>query len=209
MTETHTTWMRGPAGALEVDIDVPAQCTRGIAFLLHPLTTGGGSKAHKVVTVMSRAFNEAGFLSVRPNLRGAGKSEGAFDEGIGETEDFLQVIEQSFLIPGVSEELPLGGQVVFGGFSFGTYVAALASEIRNPAALVFAGMAAGKFPVPHPRAPVFMAHGENDEIIPLPEALGWALEQDTSVTVIPGADHFFSRRLQLLKKAFSQFINFI
>jgi hypothetical protein len=42
-------------------------------------------------------------------------------------------------------------------------------------------------------------HGERDETIPLGAVFDWARPLDQPVVVIPGADHFFHRRLTLLK----------
>ena len=76
MTRTHTTQTAGEAGLIELDIDFPDVCTQGIAFLAHPITTQGGSKDHKVITTMAKALVSGGWLVVRPNCRGAGRSEG-------------------------------------------------------------------------------------------------------------------------------------
>jgi uncharacterized protein len=43
-------------------------------------------------------------------------------------------------------------------------------------------------------------HGEQDETILLTDVLAWAGTCDVPVVVIPGADHFFHRRLPLLKR---------
>jgi hypothetical protein len=43
-------------------------------------------------------------------------------------------------------------------------------------------------------------HGEFDETIALASVLDWARPQDLPVVVIPGADHFFHRRLATLKR---------
>lgn len=93
MTRTHTTQTAGEAGLIELDIDFPDVCTQGIAFLAHPITTQGGSKDHKVITTMAKALVSGGWLVVRPNCRGAGRSEGEYNAGPGEAADFLRVID--------------------------------------------------------------------------------------------------------------------
>jgi hypothetical protein len=42
-------------------------------------------------------------------------------------------------------------------------------------------------------------HGEKDETVPLTDVLDWARAQDLPITVVPGADHFFHRRLHVLR----------
>ena len=44
-----------------------------------------------------------------------------------------------------------------------------------------------------------MIHGELDETAPLANALDWARPQELPIVVVPGADHFFHRRLHLIR----------
>ena len=171
MAQTHTIRIDGPAGIIETSLDIPDACTRGIAFLAHPITIRGGNKDHKVIHILSRCLTNAGYIAVRPNLRGAGASSGHYEAGMGEVEDFLRVIDAVFEIRGINELLPAGGRVIFGGFSFGTYVTSLAGEIRRPAAFIFAGPAVSRFEIVQPEAPVFVVHGEQNETVPQSDAL--------------------------------------
>ena len=205
MATTHSTQVNGSAGLLEVDIDLPEACTAGIAFLAHPLTVVGGNKDHKVITTMSRSLTNAGWVTVRPNLRGAGKSEGQYEAGLGETEDFLRVIDAAFEMRGVVEMLPATGRVIFGGFSFGSYVASLAAQVRKPAAMILAAPGVARFNVPVPNTPTFVVHGENDEIVSLSMMLTWCRIAQIPVTVIPEADHVFTGKLPMLGRVVSQF----
>jgi len=43
-------------------------------------------------------------------------------------------------------------------------------------------------------------HGELDETAPLANVLEWARPQELPIVLVPGADHFFHRRLQVLRK---------
>jgi len=49
-------------------------------------------------------------------------------------------------------------------------------------------------------ADTILIHGELDETIPLTDVFDWARPQDLPVIVIPGADHFFHRKLQHIKR---------
>jgi len=42
-------------------------------------------------------------------------------------------------------------------------------------------------------------HGERDETVPLANVFDWARSQELPIVVIPGADHFFHRRLHLIR----------
>jgi alpha/beta superfamily hydrolase len=48
-------------------------------------------------------------------------------------------------------------------------------------------------------ADTVVIHGELDETAPLANVLGWARPQELPVVVVPGADHFFHRRLHLIR----------
>jgi alpha/beta superfamily hydrolase len=94
--------------------------------------------------------------------------------------------------------------VALGGFSFGTFVQAqlqqrLIAQGTPAERLVLVGTAAGKWEVPEVPGNSIVIHGEYDDTIPLSDVLDWARPQDLPVIVIPGADHFFHRRLQHIK----------
>jgi hypothetical protein len=90
------------------------------------------------------------------------------------------------------------------GFSFGTFVQAqlqqrlIAAGAAGPR-LVLVGAAAGKWAMPEIAPDSILIHGEQDETIPLQHVFDWLRPQDIAVVVIPGADHFFHRKLQHIK----------
>ena len=198
--QTQRLFLAGAAGRIELALDWPSAAPRGIAFIAHPHPLYGGTMDNKVVTTLARAFLALGWLAVRKNFRGVGGSEGVHDSGAGETEDFLQVVEQ---VPGLAEVAPRlapGLPVAYAGFSFGSFVASRAAELRPPRRLVLVGCAAGKWQMPRVSPETILIHGELDETIPLVDVYDWARPQDLPVIVMPGADHFFHRRLTQLKR---------
>jgi alpha/beta superfamily hydrolase len=42
-------------------------------------------------------------------------------------------------------------------------------------------------------------HGEQDDVVPLADALEWARPQHLPIIVLPGAEHFFHGRLTQLR----------
>jgi alpha/beta superfamily hydrolase len=48
-------------------------------------------------------------------------------------------------------------------------------------------------------ADTILIHGELDDTIPMADVLEWLRPQDIPLIVIPGADHFFHRKLQHIK----------
>ena len=121
-TESTTVLLDGPAGALEVAVD-RSECTPlpAVAIVCHPLPTEGGTMHNKVVTMAARALREVGIDSVRFNFRGVGASQGAFDEGVGETDDLIAVAEW------LRTQRP-DAALWLAGFSFGPY-----ESLRAPA----------------------------------------------------------------------------
>jgi hypothetical protein len=195
----------GPAGRIELALDRPSARAAGIVYIAHPHPLFGGSLDNKVVTTLVRAFVALGWLAVRPNFRGVGASEGAYDEGRGESDDLLHLVDLVPRMPDVAASLPERAPRALAGFSFGSFVAAkVARELRQRGQpvrhLVLVGAAAGKWPMPAVDADAIVIHGERDETIALSDVFQWAQASDIAVTVIPGADHFFHRRLTLLKR---------
>ncbi|MBP8144850.1 MAG: alpha/beta hydrolase, partial [Inhella sp.] len=117
--QTQRFTVPGPAGLLEVAVDDPADAPRGVALLLHPLPTHGGTMDNKVVQTLVRAALQLGYRAVRLNFRGVGRSEGVFDHGVGEVEDALAV---------AIAQREAGLPFLLAGFSFGAFVATKVAE---------------------------------------------------------------------------------
>jgi alpha/beta superfamily hydrolase len=200
----------GPAGRIELAIDWPESAARGIAFVGHPHPLYGGTLDNKVAATLARAFVALGWLALRPNFRGVGGSEGVHDHGEGETTDFLHVIAQARGWLG-AQAPAVDAPRALAGFSFGSFVAAraartLAAQHHPVRHLVLVGCAAGKWPMPDVRRDTLVIHGELDETIPLVDVFGWARPLELPVIVLPGADHFFHRRLGPVKQLVMQHV---
>ncbi|WP_370663037.1 alpha/beta hydrolase [Massilia violaceinigra] len=189
--------LAGGAGPMECLLDLPAGAPRGIALVAHPHPLYGGTMDNKVAQTLARTFVALGYAVARFNFRGVGASGGVHDDGVGETDDMaLMLAHMQAQYPG----LP----VALSGFSFGTFVQAqlqqrLMAEGRPAERLVLVGSAAGKWPMPEVPADTILIHGEVDDTITLTQVLDWARPQDIPVIVIPGADHFFHRKLGHIK----------
>jgi alpha/beta superfamily hydrolase len=201
---TSVIGLNGAAGRIDIALDRPAQgAVRGIAVIAHPHPLYGGTRDNKVVQTMARALLALGFVCWRPDFRGVGDSAGVHDEGRGETDDLLAVVEAARAadINTEGEALPL----VLAGFSFGTFVlsrvAARLADAGTPASrLVFIGTAASRFTIETVPSDTLVIHGELDDTVPLQSVLDWARPQELPVVVIPGADHFFHHRLTVIKQ---------
>src|SRR4051794_27185791 len=181
---TRREFLAGPAGRIECAVDDPPGMALGVALIAHPHPLFGGSLDNKVVQTLARAFVELGYEAWRPNFRGVGESEGAYDSGKGEQEDLLSVYKA----------LP-PGKIVLAGFSFGAAMAAMLAQRVTVERMVLVGVAVTNFEVPPVPAGTLVIHGERDETIPLAAVLDWARPQELPVTLVPDADHFFHRKL--------------
>jgi len=188
-------------GALEIAVDAPVGSSRGVAVIAHPHPLFGGTMDNKVVQTLARAFVQCGWTAVRFNFRGVGGSVGCHDEGRGELDDFLAVVQYAAPTRESQSALALAG------FSFGAFVTTHAFErlnpIRNIQKLVLVGTSVSRASA----APIdkaahlktLVVHGEQDDTVLLPAVMDWARPQALPVTVVPGIGHFFHGQLPLLK----------
>jgi alpha/beta superfamily hydrolase len=181
----------GPVGAIETDLNDPAPQRRGVALIAHPNPVQGGTKDNKVVTTLAKAFFNLGYLTARPNFRGVGATEGTHDQGIGETDDLLAVaayLRNRYGNP------PL----LLAGFSFGSFVQTRVAKEIPAERIVLVGPAVNRFRAEAVPADTLVIHGEHDDVVPLRDVLDWARPQELPIVVVPGGEHFFHGRLNLL-----------
>jgi alpha/beta superfamily hydrolase len=187
---TRRETVAGPAGRIECAVEEPAGTPRGVALIAHPHPLFGGTLDNKVVQTLARAFVELGYSAWRPNFRGVGASEGRHDEGRGEVDDLAAVLAHA-----------KAANPVLAGFSFGAAMAAKLAARVQCERVVLVGTAVTNQAVPPVPPGSLVIHGEADETIPLAAVLEWARPQELPVLVMPGADHFFHRKLPALKLA--------
>lgn len=194
----------GPAGRLEALVDNPrALCTTGAdetgsdkvepraaVVLAHPHPLYGGTMHTKALYQAAKAFCRLGCAVLRFNFRGVGTSEGTFDNGLGEVEDFWAALEF------MTARYP-GTEVWAGGVSFGSWVGTTAGAnddrvtrlvaLAPPVSLYDFGAVARS------HKPKFFINGELDEVCPvkaLREFYAHA-EEPKELVVIEGANHLF------------------
>jgi alpha/beta superfamily hydrolase len=189
---TRREFVAGAAGRIECAVDKPEGAARGVALIAHPHPLFGGSLDNKVVQTLARAFVELGYEAWRPNFRGVGETEGVHDEGRGELDDLQAVLNA------IKTD-----EFILAGFSFGASLAAqLAAQVSDkapPQWLVLVGVGITRIMAPAVPAGTLVIHGENDDTVPLAAVLDWARPQELPVVVVPGADHFFHRKLHILR----------
>jgi alpha/beta superfamily hydrolase len=197
--------LTGAAGKLETVINDPGQTRRGIAVIAHPHPLFGGTLENKVVQTLAKAFVELGCVAIRSNFRGVGQSEGVHDEGRGEAEDLIRVIEWGRAEYG---DLPL----ILAGFSFGGFVQLRVSRRVPPAKLALIAPAVGRLPASignfedDGEVPpnTLVVQGDEDDVVPLQSVIDWAKPKHLPIVLLPGAGHYFHGRLTQLKDIVQQ-----
>lgn len=201
----------GSAGSLEAVIEDPSPGGAPAAFIVvcHPHPLHGGSMTNKVVTTLARAAHAQNVPSLRFNFRGVGASEGAFDEGRGETQDALAAVAFG------RQRWP-DAALWLAGFSFGGVVALRASTTRgvgSVAKLVTIAPALGRNfgsvrEVSAPTCPWLVVQGDADEVIDGALVIDWAGQLDPApqLAVLPGVGHFFHGHLPALQEVVATFL---
>lgn len=188
----------GPAGRLETLLDEPSsdQQVRAAVVFAHPHPQYGGTMHTKTVYQGAKALTRIGCAVLRFNFRGVGTSDGEFDRGEGEMEDFKAALDY---MASRYSGLPLWAA----GFSFGAWVAletgaaddrvTVLIGIAPPVVTSVSGM---NYTFPNTLAstkPKFFIQGEADDVCPL-EGM-WKfygqLSEPKELVVIDGAGHLF------------------
>jgi alpha/beta superfamily hydrolase len=190
--------LTGPAGRLEALLDLPdgSAPPRAAVVFAHPHPQYGGTMHTKAVYQGTKGLTRIGCAVLRFNFRGVGRSEGTFDTGPGEMQDFVAALDyMATKYPGV----PLWAA----GFSFGSWVAlevgatddrvSVLIGIAPPVVTSVSGM---EYTFPNTlesTKPKFFVQGEADEVCPIEGMWGFyaKLHEPKELVVIDGADHLF------------------
>jgi len=200
--------LKGPAGRLEALLDAPEGTApvRAAVVFAHPHPQFGGTMHTKAVYQGAKGLTRIGCAVLRFNFRGVGASEGTFDLGDGEREDFKAALD--YMAARYPET-----KLWAAGFSFGAWVAleegaaddrvSVLIGIAPPVATSVSGQ---PYDFPNTRTshkPKFFVQGEGDDVCPV-EAL-WQfygqLEEPKELVVIDGADHLFEGKTQEVGEA--------
>ena len=170
---------------LAADVAVPDDA-RAAAVLTHPHPDYGGDRHALVPDALFRELPSRGIAALRFDFRGAGGSGGAHSDGRDEPLDVAAAIDA--LIDHVDETVPL----IVVGYSFGADVVLRVDHARMAGRVVIAPPLRwlGDGPVLDER-PLLVLVAEHDQFTP-PAAVMDATQawSNTSVTVVPRADHF-------------------
>ena len=202
----------GPEGRLEGRFHPGRRPRAPVALILHTHPHSGGSMNNAIVQQLYKSFAARGFATLRFNFRGVGKSQGLFDNGVGELSDAASALDW------VQQVHPEAEQTWVAGFSFGAWIG-MQLLMRRPEVRGWisiappANMYDFSFLAPCPASGVII-QGDADEVV-TPQAtqkLVDKLRTQRHITIhhttIPGANHFFEHEMPQLMKAVDEYVDF-
>ena len=191
----------GPAGKLEALLEEPDDREPAAAALVcHPHPQHGGTMHNKVVYRIARGLRRTGSVVLRFNYRGVNRSQGTYDNGVGETEDARSALE---FLRARYPHLPYS----LAGFSFGSRIAlSLGCEMPSPRQIVAVGFPSrymGDAVLAQCRAPRVFIHSTRDEFGPMAdmEAYYDSLSGPKELLWVEAQDHFFAGSLDQFEEA--------
>ena len=185
----------GPEGRLEGRYHSQPAKDAPIALILHPHPQFGGTMNNQVTYHLHYAFKDLGFTVLRFNFRGVGRSQGEFDQGVGELSDAASALDYLQALN------PNAQSCWVAGFSFGAWIG-MQLLMRRPEIAGFvsvsppANMYDFSFLAPCPSSGLII-HGDADRIVPMAdvEKLSAKLKAQKGITIthttVPDANHFF------------------
>ena len=189
----------GADGRLEGRYHHSTEHNAPIVLVLHPHPLQGGTMNNKVVYTIHHTFVRQGFSAMRLNFRGVGRSQGKFDNGVGELADAASALDW------VQTHNPNASACWVAGFSFGAWIG-MQLLMRRPEIDGFISIAPPAnsydftFLAPCPSSGLII-HGTQDKVVPEPSVakLAAKLSSQKNIKVnyrkIENADHFFGTQL--------------
>lgn len=191
----------GPAGRLEALVEEPPEGSDAMALVCHPHPQHEGTMHNKVAYTLARSFYRLGAVAVRFNFRGVGRSQGAYADGEGETEDALAAGAW------MRRRWP-ASRLYLAGFSFGAGIALRCASQLSPHGLVTVAPPVPRIgPFEPPRCRWLVVQGEADEIVDPQAVRAWAeaVEPRPDLAAFPDTGHFFHGQLGALRQVVTEF----
>ena len=201
----------GPAGRLEGRYRPGRHENSAIAMILHPHPQGGGHMNTQLTLALYDIFKERGFGVLRFNFRGVGRSQGSWDQGLGELSDAATALDW---LQAINPNAPISWVA---GHSFGAYIA-MQLLMRRPEIDGFVSVAPPtnmydfSFLAPCPSSGIIIS-GEADTIVPHDDVARVVprirVQKGRVITheSIKGAGHFFNGKVDPLIKKINAYLD--
>ena len=200
----------GHAGRIEVRYHKSERANAPVALILHPDPNFGGTMNNKVVYSLFSCFKDLGFSVLRFNFRGVGRSQGTFDDGLGELSDATVALDW------LQSMNPDAKQCWIAGYSFGAWIG-LQLLMRRPDINNFIAVTPPanekdfSFLAPCPASGLIIQGGKDEIVNPAEvERMARRLNQQRHVEIdfamIEDGDHMYNERLKDLYKVSGQYV---
>lgn len=202
----------GPEGRLEGRFQPAPRPRAPVAMILHPHSQSGGTMNDRIVQRLYKTFVNRGFAVLRFNFRGVGRSQGSFDNGIGELNDAAAALDW------VQSIHPEAQVTWVAGVSYGALIG-MQLLMRRPEIRGFisvappANMYDFSFLAPCPASGIFVQGAQDTVVQPAAvEKLVEKLRTQKHITIhhdlIPRANHFFENETEELMKSVDNYLDF-
>jgi alpha/beta superfamily hydrolase len=202
------TFISGPDGKLEAKYAQSKKENAPLVVILHPHPEYGGTMNNRVVNSVFNTFVKNNFSVLKFNFRGVGKSEGKFDNGLGELADAASALDF------IQRNNQNSNESWIVGYSFGSFIG-MQLLMRRPEIFRFVSIAPQpnifdfNFLAPCPTSGLIV-YGTEDQLVPIDsiKTLKAKLLAQKNITVefdeIKNCNHFFLNHektlIQILEK---------
>lgn len=192
--------INGPEGRIETRYHHAEDEKAPLALVLHPHPLYGGTMNNKIVYNLFQLYARNGFSVMRFNFRGVGRSQGSYDEGLGELSDAATALDW------MQQQNPNAATCWVGGFSFGAWIA-MQLLMRRPELEGFlaisppANLYDFSFLAPCPSSGLVI-QGNRDDVVQedqVAKLVNKTVTQKGRVidySVIDGADHYYRNHME-------------
>lgn len=190
LSEGHPVTFESDGLTLEGLLHLPEATPCAGVVVAHPHPQYGGDMHDNVVHAICRAAADAGAASLRFNFRGAGASEGRYDEGRGEQKDVAAALEYMRGLAEIDS-----GRVALAGYSFGAAVSLRLSPPGVKCLVAVSPPTSGSWLSSFQTAcGVLFVAGDRDEYCDPDEVrrVAAALGPSVRIVVSTGVDHFWA-----------------
>ncbi len=202
----------GPEGRLEGRFSPGPRPRAPVAMILHPHPQAGGTMNERITQALFKTFQRRGFATLRFNFRGVGRSEGTFDQGVGELSDAASALDW------VQSIHPEAEQTWVAGASFGAWIG-MQLLMRRPEVRGFisiappASMYDFTFLAPCPASGIIIQGAADEVATPAgTQKLVDKLRTQKHITIhheeIPRANHFFAHEMDALMASVDNYLDF-
>ena len=198
----------GPEGRLEGRFQPASRPRAPVAMILHPHP---GTMNERITLELYKTFVKRGFATLRFNSRGVGRSQGSFDNGIGELSDAAAALDW------VQSIHPEAQTTWIAGFGFGALLG-MQLLMRRPEIRGFISIAPPanlydfSFLAPCPASGIIVQGTQDQVVTPgAVQKLVDKLRTQRHITIhheeIPRANHFFEHEMDEMMSAVDNYLD--